>query len=149
MKRELLLSVFLVAILSVFVACSNEASEKQQEESQAQLDETVIEEEEGFDFFLPSSIQIAHILKKSGVVYEQGLTNDPAKSSTYQTRTMRLLNLGAYTGDLAYCILNNQNEMGLKYVAALKQLGNDLDLSEVYQTSEALEKIESQDEHVE
>ncbi len=142
MKRELLLSVFLIAFLSIFIACSNEATEKQQEESQTQLDETVIEEEEGFDFFLPSSIQIAHILKKSGVVYEEGLTNDPLKYSEYQTRSKRLLNLGVYTGDLAYCVLNNQNEAGLKYVAALKKLGNDLDLAEVYQTSEALDKIE-------
>lgn len=142
MKRELLLSVFLIAILSGFIACSNEATEKQQEESQTQLDETVIEEEEGFDFFLPSSIQIAHILKKSGVVYEEGLTNDPLKYSEYQTRSKRLLNLGVYTGDLAYCVLNNQNEAGLKYVSALKKLGNDLDLAEVYQTSEALDKIE-------
>lgn len=142
MKRELLLSVFLIAFLSIFIACSNEATEKQQEESQTQLDETVIEEEEGFDFFLPSSIQIAHILKKSGVVYEEGLTNDPLKYSEYQTRSKRLLNLGVYTGDLAFCVLNNQNEAGLKYVAALKKLGNDLDLAEVYQTSEALDKIE-------
>jgi hypothetical protein len=87
-------------------------------------------------------MQIAHILKKSGVLYEQGITNDPEKYSQYETRAKRLLNLGVYTGDLAYCILNNQNEQGMKYVGALKKLGNDLDLAEVYQTSEALDKME-------
>lgn len=143
MKRELLLSFFLVVILSVFNACSNEATEKPEaEEAQTQLNDNVAEEENGFDFFLPSSIQIAHILKKSGVIYEEGLTNDVAKYNEYQTRSKRLLNLGVYTGDLAYCVLNNQNEAGLKYVDVLKKLGNDLDLAEVYQSSEALDKIE-------
>lgn len=140
MKREVLLPLFLVASLSVFTACSEEAPKE------AEPEVIVIEEEdipnEEFNFFLPSTMQIAHILKKSGVMYEDGLTNDPEKQSQYGTRAKRLLNLGVYTGDLAYCILNNQNDMGMKYVSALKKLGNDLDLAEVYQTSETLNKME-------
>jgi len=141
MKRELLLSLFLVTSLGFLAACSNETSEKA-EEAEMQVQEDVAIEDDGFDFFLPSSMQIAHILKKSGVIYVDGLTNDPEKSSQYQTRSKRLLNLGVYTGDLAYCVLNSQNETALKYVAALKSLGNDLDLAEVYHSADALDKIE-------
>jgi hypothetical protein len=144
MKRDLLLSIFLVSSLSIFIACSSETSEDTKtEDKQLTLQENPPAEDEGFDFFLPSSMQIAHILKKSGVLYVDGLTNDPTKYSQYQTRSKRLLNLGVYTGDLAYCVLNSQTEMGLKYVAALKSLGNDLDLAEVYHSAEALDKIES------
>jgi hypothetical protein len=140
MKREVLLPLFLVASLSVFTRCSEEPA-KVVEPEVIVIEEEEIPDEE-FNFFLPSTMQIAHILKKSGVLYEQGLTNDPEKYSQYETRAKRLLNLGVYTGDLAYCILNNQNEMGMQYVGALKKLGNDLDLAEVYQTSEALDKME-------
>jgi len=140
MKREVLLPLFLVASLSVFTRCSEEPAKV------AEPEVIVIEEEEipneEFNFFLPSTMQIAHILKKSGVLYETGLTNDPDKYSQYETRAKRLLNLGIYTGDLAYCVLNNQNEEGMKYVGALKKLGNDLDLAEIYQTSEALDNME-------
>jgi len=143
MKRDLLLSLFLVTSLSLLIACSGETSENtKSEDAQTQLQEDTVLEDEGFDFFLPSSMQIAHILKKSGVIYVDGLTNDPEKYSQYQTRSKRLLNLGVYTGDLAYCVINSQNDMALKYVAALKSLGNDLDLAEVYHSSEALDKIE-------
>jgi hypothetical protein len=140
MKREVLLPLFLVASLSVFTRCSEEPAKVVEPEVIVIEDEPIADEE--FNFFLPSTMQIAHILKKSGVLYEEGLTNDPAKYSQYQTRAKRLLNLGVYTGDLAYCILNNQNETGLTFVAALKKLGNELDLAEVYNTSEALDKME-------
>ena len=141
MKREVLLPLFLVASLSVFTACSEEAPKEAEPEVIVIVEEEDIPNEE-FNFFLPSTMQIAHILKKSGVLYEEGLTNDPEKQSQYETRAKRLLNLGVYTGDLAYCILNNQNDMGMKYVSALKKLGNNLDLAEVYQTSETLNKME-------
>jgi len=144
MKRDLLLSLFLVSSLSLLLACSSETSENTKSvETETPIQDEPVAEDEGFDFFLPSSMQIAHILKKSGVIYVDGLTNDPEKYSQYQTRSKRLLNLGVYTGDLAYCVLNSQNEMGLKYVAALKSLGNDLDLAEVYHSADALDKIES------
>lgn len=143
MKREVLLPIFLVASLSLFTACSDEPAKN----SDPEIEEIVIIEEdvpnEEFQFFLPSTMQIAHILKKSGVLYEEGLTNDPDKYSQYETRAKRLLNLGIYTGDLAYCILNNQNDKGMQYVEVLKRLGNELDLAEVYQTSEALDNMEN------
>lgn len=145
MKRDSLLSLFLIAFLSFLVACGGESAEsvKKDDVQESPLTEEIEMQDDGFDFFLPSSMQIAHILKKSGVIYEDGLTNDPNKSSDYETRSKRLLNLGVYTGDLAYCVLNAQNEQGLKYVAALKNLGNNLDLAEVYHTSDALDRIES------
>lgn len=145
MKRDSLLSLFLIAFVSFLAACGSEPTEsvKKDDVQETPMTEEAPAEEEGFDFFLPSSMQIAHILKKSGVLYEDGLTNDPEKYSQYETRAKRLLNLGVYTGDLAYCVLNQQNEQSLKYVAALKKLGNDLDLTEVYQTSEALDNLEA------
>ncbi len=144
MKRELLLSLFFVVSIIMITSCGNETTEEANaEEPKEVLSEEVAVTDEGFDFFLPSSIQIAHILKKSGVIYQDGLTNDPEKYSQYETRTKRMLNLGIYTGDLAYCVLNNDNEAGLKYVAALKKLANELDLAEVYQTSETLDEMEA------
>ena len=122
MKRDLVLSFFLVASICLSTSCANESSEKETQEEApiVIIEEDDMVEDEAFDFFLPSSIQIAHILKKSGVLYQDGLTNDPEKYSQYETRANRLLNLGVYTGDLAYCILNSQNDKGLTYVAALK-----------------------------
>ena len=133
MKKKLSLPLFIVALVFLLSACAeNKAENKGLQQEVKPQEPQSNDSEEGFYFFLPSPIQIAHILKKSGLLYDGRLVNDPKKYDQYQTRTNGLLNLGVYTGDLAYCILNDRTEESLKFVEAIKKLGDKHDLSDIY-----------------
>jgi len=133
MKKLLSLPLTVVALVFLLSACTENKAEKEDRQQEVKTQQPQVNDsEEGFYFFLPSPIQIAHILKKSGLIYDGRLVNDPSKYDQYQTRTNGLLNLGVYTGDLAYCILNDRTEESLKFVEAIKKLGDKHDLSDIY-----------------
>jgi hypothetical protein len=71
------------------------------------------------------------------------LCNDPTKYDQYQTRTDGLLNLGVYTGDLAYCILNDRTEESLKFVDAIQKLASKNDLSDIYFADDSSDNLEA------
>lgn len=142
--KKLMNTIPFFILMIFFSACAENKAEKKDrkqivETNQSKMNDTG----EGFYFFLPSPIQIAHILKKSGLTYHEGLVNDPTKYDEYQTRTGGLLNLGVYTGDLAYCILNDRNKESLKFVAAIKKLADKHDLSAIYLSDNSSDALES------
>ena len=134
----------MIALIFILFSCSDSGSENIDEDS-VTVTSSILDEKstEDFYFFLPSPIQIAHILKKSGLLFSPELINDPSKYDQYQTRTDGLLNLGVYTGDLAYCILNDRTDESLKYINSIKKLADKLDLSEVYYSDQTMTRIES------
>ena len=138
MKKLLSLSLPVVILIFILSACAENKAEKKERKKGVDTEQTQLNDtDEGFYFFLPSPIQIAHILKKSGILFNSDLMNDPAKYDQYQTRTDGLLNLGVYTGDLAYCILNDRTEESLKFVEAIKKLADKHDLSDIYLSDNA------------
>ena len=144
MKNYINYSLTIIALAFIMLSCSDQNNEKKDQKIETETIE--IQENastEDFYFFLPSPIQIAHILKKSGLLFSQEWMNDPSKYDQYQTRTDGLLNLGVYTGDLAYCILNDRVEESLKYINSIKKLADKLDLSEVYYSDKTMTRIES------
>lgn len=144
MKNSISYLLTIIALAFILFSCSG--TENGNEGQNSVTDTSTIEESQGtedFYFFLPSPIQIAHILKKSGLLFSPEFINDPAKYDQYQTRTDGLLNLGVYTGDLAYCILNDRTKESLNYINAIKKLADKLDLSEVYYSDETMNRIES------
>ena len=135
--------IIIVALVFILFSCSDQSNENKENsvtKTSTTQDDTAAEE---FYFFLPSPIQIAHILKKSGLLFSPELINDPSKYDQYQTRTDGLLNMGVYTGDLAYCILNDRTDESLKYINSIKKLADKLDLSEIYYSDETMTRIES------
>lgn len=144
MKNYISYALTIVALVFVLFSCSDQNPESEDQKSATEYTGTQENiDSEDFYFFLPSPIQIAHILKKSGLLFSQEWINDPSKYDQYQTRTDGLLNLGIYTGDLAYCILNDRTEESLKYINSIQKLANELDLSEIYYSDETMTRIES------
>lgn len=144
MKKFISFPLTMIALIFILFSCSDSGSENIDEDS-VTVTSSILDEKstEDFYFFLPSPIQIAHILKKSGLLFSPELINDPSKYDQYQTRTDGLLNLGVYTGDLAYCILNDRTDESLKYINSIKKLADKLDLSEVYYSDQTMTRIES------
>ena len=83
-------------------------------------------------FSIPSPIQTAMLVQKSGVVYDKSVLSASNKVNTYSTDYMRALNLGVLGADLGYVSLYNQTQDALGYLAAIKQLSDKLGLSAAF-----------------
>ncbi len=83
-------------------------------------------------FSVPSPIQTALLIQKSGLAYNKNMLNASNKVNTYTTEFQRTLNLGVYGADLAYVSLYSQTQDALGYLAAVKQLTDKLGISNAF-----------------
>ena len=60
---------------------------------------------------IPSPVQTAFLLKKSGASYRNDILNSPNNISKYSTRFQKSINLGVYGADLGYCLIYNQSQI--------------------------------------
>lgn len=102
-----------------------------------------------FSYALPSTLQIANIFKKSGLSYYSGITNNVDQVKTYKAGSQftKAVNLGVYSADLSYCILNKQSEESKHYFKACKELASELGLSRPFEgVAKRMEKnLDNQD----
>lgn len=80
-------------------------------------------------FIIPSPIQTAILVQRSGAKYDKSLLNESNKISSYSTKFKKCLNLGVYGADLGYTSLYNQTQDGISYFKAVNTLAIDLGLS--------------------
>lgn len=83
-------------------------------------------------FVIPSPIQTAVLIQKSGARYDKGILNTPDKLSAYSTKFKKCLNLGVYGADLGYCTLYDQTQDALGYFNTTNKLATDLGLVSVF-----------------
>ncbi len=83
-------------------------------------------------FSVPSPIQTALMVQKSGLPYDQSMLNPVNQVNTYNTDDARAFILGVYGADLAYVSLYNQTQDALKYLASIKQLTDKLGLTSAF-----------------
>ncbi len=93
-------------------------------------------------FSVPSPIQTALLVQKSGITYDKSVLSASNKVNTYATDHSRALNLGVYGADLGYVSLYNQNQDALGYLASIKQLSDKLGLSAAFDPA-TLERIKN------
>lgn len=141
----------LQAILGAFavfaiVSCGQEGTNETTETEQAVVDSTATEEEEGSEaatLSLPSPLQIASIFKRSGLAYLDGLTNPISNVSNYSSNTSKAVNLGVYTSDLAYCVLNKQNQHSINYLKSSRQLADQLGMGSIFEMGGISKRFEA------
>jgi hypothetical protein len=83
-------------------------------------------------FSVPSPIQTALLIQKSGITYNKSILSTSNKVNTYSTDFSRALNLGIYGADLGYVSLYNQTQDALGYLASIKQLTDKLGISAAF-----------------
>lgn len=91
-------------------------------------------------FSVPSPIQTAMLVQKSGVAYDKSVLSQSAKANSFTTDYARALNLGVYGADLGYVSLYNQTQDALAYLAAIKQLSDKLGISAAFDAA-TMERI--------
>ncbi|HWY12852.1 MAG TPA: hypothetical protein VN026_16070, partial [Bacteroidia bacterium] len=85
-------------------------------------------------FSVPSPIQTAMLIQKSGVAYDKSILNISNKANAYTNDFLRALNLGIYGADLGYVSMYNQTQDAIGYLGAVKQLADKLGVSAAFDT---------------
>ena len=98
--------------------------------------------EQDFEFMPPSPIQIASILKKANMNYEEGLTNEVSNSKKYSTKFKQTINFGVYACDLAYCVTNDKFAEASKYLKVSKELASKIGMESIFASDNLIERFE-------
>ena len=132
-KNSLVLKgALFVAASMIFVACGSDAPTDDTitpptEDSVANEVQT-----EEVTYSLPSPLQIASIFKKSGLKYKAGVTSDLRDPAKYTSNLNKAINLGVYSADLSYAVLNKQNQEAMTYMKLSRQLADNLGMGTVF-----------------
>jgi len=77
-------------------------------------------------YSLPSPLETALILKRSGAKYNEEILNSVDNVSRYNTNKSMALNLGIYSTDLSYASLFDQTQATIKFMTASKKMAENL-----------------------
>lgn len=83
-------------------------------------------------FSIPSPIQTAMLIKKSGYAYNKQILNNSDNYTKYDTKYKKALNLGIYGADLGYISLYDQTQDALSYLASIEKLATDIGVSDMF-----------------
>jgi len=131
--------LLLVVVASFVFACSS--NKKPDEEAflesldSAAVDEGPAVSEEVISSIIqqiPSPLEISVLLKESGTKYDRSLLNSPDNISKYNSNYRKALNLGIYGTDLGYTNIYEQNQDGLDYMTAIKELADGLSIGQFF-----------------
>lgn len=81
---------------------------------------------------IPSPLEISVLLKESGTKYDRSLLNSPDNISKYNSNYRKALNLGIYGTDLGYTNIYEQNQDGLDFMSAIKELADGLSIGQFF-----------------
>ena len=135
------------ASLLILSSCGN--SDNQEENAASMQDTASIISKDAVnptrDFFysLPSPLLMAKIFKKTGLKYVEGVANSPDNVLKYSSIHSKTLNLGVYSADLAYTVLNKQPQQAARYMEAVKRLSDDLGMSSLFDSDDYLNRFKN------
>jgi hypothetical protein len=93
-------------------------------------------------YLLPSPLQIASIFKNSGLTYQPGITAPFKDASKFNSQYEQALNMGIFSADLSYCILNKQSDDAVKYLNVVKALSDKLGFGSVFESNSFLKRFQ-------
>jgi hypothetical protein len=89
---------------------------------------------------IPSPVQTAFLIEKSGAKYDERNVNDPDRYSMYSTKPRKALNLGVYGADLGYVTIYNNNQQAMSFLSSVQTLAGDLNIAGAFDR-EMLERL--------
>lgn len=140
MMKKQLVSHILLSILSLSVIISSCGGGQDEDKAEKKM-ESLIDSANvtigvaGKVFIIPSPIQTAILIQKSGALYDKSMLNGSDKVNSYSTKFQKCLNLGIYGADLGYTTLYDQTQDALMYFKATNTLATDLGLSNAFDKS--------------
>lgn len=127
-NRLVLLGLMLIVVVT---ACKSDRNKEAITVSTDELatDSTVaegIQSVKQIFYSLPSPLETALILKRSGAKYNEEILNPVDNVSRYNTNKSMALNLGIYSTDLSYASLFDQTQATIKFMTASKKMAENL-----------------------
>jgi hypothetical protein len=147
LKRTVNTFVIATLISAVLIGCSGNDSQKNITDAdtdttnQAGNDGKLIKVQEIF-YTIPSPIEMASLLKKSGTTYNAKNLNSVHNVVKYTSAKKQALNLGVYGADLSYASIFNQNQESIIYLSCAKQLADQLGVTSAF-NNETMDRIET------
>ncbi len=77
-------------------------------------------------FSIPSPLQTAMLIQKTGSAYDKSILNTKENMNQYATDFSKALNLGIYGADLGYVNMYSKTQDAISYLAAVKKLSDDV-----------------------
>lgn len=90
---------------------------------------------------LPTPFRVAAMFKRSELKYLPGITYSTDKASNYSSTFQLAQIMGVYSADMAYSVLNKQTQEGQKYLATVRQVGDKINLSKVFDQSNLYDRF--------
>ena len=148
-KHNLYHTLIFCLVASIIISCESENQPNGEvqdiENTSESKDNHSIEVEiveKDFEFMPPSPIQIASILKKANMNYEEGLTNKVSNSKLYSTKFKQTINFGVYACDLAYCVTNDKFAEASKYLKVSKEMASKIGMESIFLSDNLVERFE-------
>jgi hypothetical protein len=91
---------------------------------------------------IPSPMETAALLKKTGAAYNGKILNDVKNVDTYTSASQQALNLGVYGADLSYASVFNHTQESMFYTSCSRKLADRLSVTSAFNDS-TLELMQS------
>ncbi len=138
-----------IALASGFIISCGEPAHKEesetpskQEEKKADPNKTAIFQIGDEKFAIPSPVQTAALIQKTGAPYNKEILNDPKAFSRYSTKFQKAVNLGVYGADLGYITMYEQTQDGIMYIKAAEKIGEELGVTSAF-SPELIKRFEA------
>lgn len=131
---RILIAVMILAAAGMY-SCKNRSEIKKQKEINVVQKGVIDQEIEENVYPLPTSAEVIKQLTDMDLGYILGATNPPENRKNYLESYKRSVNLGVYGADLSYTTLYNMQQDVVDYLAALRELANEQNLSKIYDES--------------
>ena len=96
-----------------------------------------------YEFIPPSTLQVASIFKKAGLVYDQKLTNPRNRVNDYSTKFTQSLAFGVYSSDLAYSVMHERYDEASEFLKTLRTLAGKIGLETVFGSKDLVTRFET------
>ncbi len=81
---------------------------------------------------ISSPVEMATLIKSTGVAFSQKILNDPDNLDKYSTSYKRALNLGVFAADLGYINTFDKNSIVISYLLAVKNLAEGIKVGQFF-----------------
>lgn len=147
-KLDIYSLLFLCLFATCNISCEPEKSETKnevQDDSSNDLNHSIEIDtiDDDYVFMPPSPIQIASILNKANMKYEEGLANNISNAKLYSTKFKQSINFGVYACDLAYCVTNDKYEEASKYLKVSKDLAAKIGMESIFLSDNLVDRFEA------
>ncbi len=142
MLKKLLYTTAILSGIVMFSACSGNSGQKQTDSDEFAISDSALTTDAPLELSeeiigdviqnISSPVEMAALIKKSGVDFSQKILNKPEKIKDYNTSFKRALNLGVLSADLGYINTFDKNTIVVSYLLAIKELSEGIKVGQFF-----------------